>query len=151
MILFLTIQVIHEICYEFAKQYMTFDEPIPEFDSRYQGKLETVLQIPQRSIGGKLMYKNLHEQAAILFYEMIKLHPFLNGNKRIAVVSLNVFLILNGCKLKTSNKALYDVAMMVAKSPGSERENVSKALKRFISISSQPIDLEEFAKKYLKR
>jgi len=92
MSLFLNIQDIEEVCYEFAKRYLTFDEEIPEFQSRYEGKLETALRIPQKTIGGKLMYQTLHGQAAVLFYEMIKLHPFLNGNKRIALVSLNVFL-----------------------------------------------------------
>lgn len=150
MSLFLNIQDIEEVCYEFAKKYLTFNEEIPEFQLRYKGKLEAALEIPQKSIGGKLMYKNLHEQAAVFFYEMIKLHPFLNGNKRIAVVSLNVFLILNGCELKTSNKMLYEVAMMVAKSQGSDRDQELKKLKIFIINNTKSIDLDKLAKKYLK-
>ena len=63
---------------------------------------------------------------------MTKLHPFLNGNKRIACVSLTTFLSLNGKWLKTNWRKLYDIAVIVATSPTENREGILKLLSEFI-------------------
>jgi death-on-curing protein len=44
---------------------------------------------------GKRLYPTLVATAAILFYLMIKNHPFQNGNKRIAITTLLTFLYNN--------------------------------------------------------
>ena len=80
---FLTLEDIRDICYVYAKAHLTHDEPIPSFDTRYSEKLEAVLASPQTQIGGRFVYSSMSLQAAVLFYEMIKQHPFLNGNKRM--------------------------------------------------------------------
>ncbi len=129
---FLILEHVRKICYEYAKSHLTYDEPIPSFDTRFPGKLEGCLQAPQQSHEGMLFYKTLPEQAAVLFYEMIKIHPFLNGNKRIAMVSLMTFLSLNGKWIHTSWRTLYDIAITVASSDPRNREGVLKLLKEFI-------------------
>lgn len=129
---FLTLKDVRDICYVYAKTHLTHNEPIPSFDSRYPEKLETVLASPQTQIGGNFMHSLLPQQAAVLFYEMIKQHPFLNGNKRIACVSLMVFLSLNGKWLKTSWRGLYDISMTIAASRSDNREGILKLLKEFI-------------------
>jgi death-on-curing protein len=53
-------------------------------------------------------------KAAILFYTMIKDHPFVNGNKRIAVTTMLVFLYLNGKWLSISKEDLYELSLQVA-------------------------------------
>lgn len=129
---FLTIEDIENICYEYAKAHLKHDEPIPSFNSRYPDKLETALFPPQKTFGNKLMYPTLEEQASVLFYSLNKLHPFENGNKRIASVSLFSFLLLNEKWLKVDWKELYDVAMIVAKSDPENREGIIKLLIDFI-------------------
>jgi len=37
---FLTIDHIRDICFALAREFLTFDEPIPEFETRFPGKLE---------------------------------------------------------------------------------------------------------------
>lgn len=63
---------------------------------------------------------------------MIKQHPFLNGNKRIACVSLMVFLSLNDKWLTVTWRELYDIAITVASSQSDNREGLLKLLKEFI-------------------
>lgn len=62
-------------------------------------------------------------------------HPFLNGNKRIAVVSLLVFLSLNGRWLRMDWKTLYGLTVFVANSDPSDRDKVLKTLVQFIEYS----------------
>ena len=129
---FLSEEDIKNICYEYAKAHLTYDEPIPSFGTKYADKLETALASPQKIISGKLIYPGLPEQTAVLFYEMIKLHPFMNGNKRIACVSLMAFLSLNGKWLKTDWQELYDIAVTVANSQTKNRSGILKLLNEFV-------------------
>lgn len=129
---YLTLEDVRDICYVYAKAHLTHDEPIPSFDTRYPDKLEAVLASPQTQICGAYVHSSMSRRAAVLFYEMIKQHPFLNGNKRIACVSLMVFLSLNGTWLKTSWRELYDIAVTVATSRSDNREGMLQLLTDFI-------------------
>lgn len=129
---FLTLEDIRDICYVYAKVHLTHDEPIPSFDTRYPEKIDAVLASPQTQIGGNFVHSTISRQTAVLFYEMIKQHPFLNGNKRIGCVSLMVFLSLNGAWLKTSWRELYDIAVSVAISLSANREGMLQLLTDFI-------------------
>ncbi len=121
-----------EVSYVYAKAHLTHDEPISFFDTRYPEKLEAVLASPQTQMGGRFVHSSMSRQAAVLFYELIKQHPFLNGNKRIACVSLMVFLSLNDAWLKTSWRELYDIAVTVATSRTDNREGMLQLLTDFI-------------------
>lgn len=90
----LTIDDFEFICFDFTREYLTFDEPIPDYSTKDSALLESALGSPRQTFGGKLLYPTLLKQASILFYSLIKNHPFKNGNKRIAVISLLVFLII---------------------------------------------------------
>lgn len=63
---------------------------------------------------------------------MIKNHPFSNGNKRIAVTTLFVFLALNGKWIEVSNQELYNFAVWVASSPPQVMEQTVEAIQSFI-------------------
>lgn len=129
---FLSLEDIKNICFEYAQAHLSYNEPIPSFDSRYPEKLETALAAPRAAYDNRQIYPTFSQQAAVFFYEMIKLHPFLNGNKRIACVSLMTFLLLNSYWLKTNWKELYDIAITVASSNPENRDGVLKLLSEFI-------------------
>ncbi len=93
--LLITIAEVEYIAFRLARETMTWDEKIPDFSSRLPGKLESCLAVPFQSFEGKKFYKGLLEKAAVLFYLMIKNHPFENGNKRIAMTTLLYFLFKN--------------------------------------------------------
>ena len=65
------------------------------------GLLESALYRPRTGY-----YADLAEMAAALFESLIMNHPFIDGNKRVAFFATDVFLRLNGYKLKVdANKA----------------------------------------------
>ena len=60
-----------------------------------QGLLESAISVPFQSYGGVPLYSSIYEKAARLCYGLAKNHPFIDGNKRIAIHSMLVFLSIN--------------------------------------------------------
>jgi len=110
------------ICFNLTRELMSFDEPIPDYSTRNNNLLESSLAVSRQTFDKKLIYPDLRSQATALFYSLIKNHPFLNGNKRIAVITLLVFLSLNGKWLEISPKLLYEIAVSVAESKAKDKE-----------------------------
>ena len=111
---FLTLNDIKDICFSAARELYKFNEPLPELSTRFPHKLEAVLGIPETEVFGKKVHNTTIDQAACYFYYIIKNHPFLNGNKRIAVISCYVFLRLNDHELTASWEAIYDFAITIS-------------------------------------
>lgn len=135
MIKSLTIQEVELIAHRLAKRIMEWDEPIPDFATRFPNKLESCLLTPFQTFGKKPLYEGLIGKASILFYLMIKNHPFQNGNKRIAVTTLFVFLSNHGKWLTVSNQELYNFAIWVAQSPPQFKDQMTSAINKFIKTN----------------
>lgn len=131
----ITLDEIRHIAHSLAKETMGWDEPIPEFDTRYPNKLESCIITPFQTFDKKLLFHGLIEKAAVLFYLIIKNHPFQNGNKRIAVTTLLVFLFINGYWLEMDAQTLYNRAVWVASSPPDAKEEAIKYIERFLKSS----------------
>jgi len=126
---------IEYVSFSLAREHLSFKEPIPDFSTRFPNILESCLLIPFQKFQDKDAYKGLLGKTAILFYLMIKNHPFLNGNKRIAVTTLFVFLYKNKKWLKVDNQELYNFAIWVAQSPAKLKEEVVKGIEKFLRSS----------------
>ncbi|OHA94151.1 MAG: hypothetical protein A3C62_02055 [Candidatus Zambryskibacteria bacterium RIFCSPHIGHO2_02_FULL_39_16] len=127
-----TISEVEYIAFSLAQELMEYGEPIPPFDTRYPEKLESCLQTPFQTFDGKSLYQTFESKAAALFYFMIKNHPFQNGNKRVAVVTLYYFLASNKRKLKVGNRKLYEFAREVASSDPQGKDRVLANIRAFI-------------------
>lgn len=110
----LTIAEVEYTAFRMAEEIMTWNEPIPEFGSRFPNILESCLEQPFVRFGAKDLYRGLVGKGAMLFYLLIKNHPFQNGNKRIAIMSLLYFLFKNGKWLDVDNHGLYKFAKGIA-------------------------------------
>ncbi len=127
------------IAFRLAREFMTFDEPIPDFTTRFPNILESCLLVPFQKFEKKPLYRGLIGKAAILFYLLIKNHPFQNGNKRIAMTTLLVFLYKNNKWVKADNKELYNFAVWVAESLAELKTETVRAVEHF--LKSHLIDL----------
>lgn len=127
-----TISEVEYIAFSLAKELMEYGEPIPPFDTRYPEKLESCLQTPFQTFGKKSLYQSFESKAAALFYFMIKNHPFQNGNKRVAVVTLYYFLTSNKRRLRVGNRKLYEFAREVASSDPREKDKVLADIRAFV-------------------
>ena len=124
----LTISDVERVSFVLARELLRFNEPIPDFATRFPGRLESCLDTPLQSFGRKSLYPTLLDKAAILFYLMIKNHPFQNGNKRIAMTTLFVFLHDNGRWLKIDPHELYQFTMWIASSPAKAQQPTVQAI-----------------------
>lgn len=132
MIVKINVEEVELIAHRLAKELMSWDEPIPDFATRFPNVLESCLNTPFQTYDKRNLYHGLVSQAAMLFYLMIKNHPFQNGNKRIAVTTLLVFLSKNNKWLFVPNQELYNFSVWVASSPPDYREEVVTAIEKFI-------------------
>ncbi len=132
MIKLLSITEVEYIAFRLARELMTYNEPIPDFTTRFPNILESCLLVPFQSFAKKPLYKGLTSKAAILFYLMIKNHPFQNGNKRIAMTTLFGFLYKNKKWLKVDTKELYNFAVWVAGSSPKVKTETVQAIETFL-------------------
>lgn len=121
------------LCFNSTLEFLSFNEPIPEYNTRNNALLDSALASSKHTFDGKLFYSTLVEQASILFYSIIKNHPFLNGNKRIAVMTLLIFLALNGKWIKIAPIDLYKLAIITAESNSKLRDMVLKKNTKIIN------------------
>ena len=103
---------------------------------RDEGALESTLARPQH-----LMHYNsaatLAELAACYGFGFARNHVFTDGNKRIALVSINVFLQINGTNLTSSEVAAVHLITDLA---GGRLDEASLA--EWIAQNSEPFDLD---------
>lgn len=128
----ISITEVEYITYTLAKELMSWDEPIPDFGSRFPHTLESCLATPFQSFRRKPFYVGLVGKASALFYLMIKNHPFQNGNKRIAMATLFYFLYKNEKWLRVDDKELYNFAKWVAESNPKLKDETLRATEKFI-------------------
>lgn len=128
----LTIVEVEYVAFRLAKELMEWNEPIPSFESRFPNVLESCLATPFQTFQKKPAYKGLIGKAAMLFYLMIKNHPFQNGNKRIAMTTLFYFLYKNKKWLKVDNQELYNFSKWVAESNPKLKDQTVAAIEKFV-------------------
>lgn len=109
--LHLSVEIVREIHAEAIMQFGGSD------GVREMALLESAVAAPQASFGGKSPYKDIAEVAAGYMFYLCKNHPFIDGNKRVALAACLVFLRLNGIEPRADGpeweKLVFDVAASV--------------------------------------
>jgi death-on-curing protein len=77
--------------------------------------LSSAMYMPQSSFGGEYLHKTIPAMAAAYAFHICQNHPFIDGNKRVALASSLVFLDINGIIFNCKDEELYDEIMEVAK------------------------------------
>lgn len=132
MIKNINVAEVEYLAFKLAKESMGFNEPIPDFSTRFPNALERCLAAPYQTFGSKYLYRGLVGKASILFYSMIKNHPFQNGNKRIAMTTLLTFLYFNNKWISIDNQSLYNFTIWIASSPSEASTHVIQAIADFL-------------------
>lgn len=68
---------------------------------RDSGLLESALAQPQQGFGGQFAHAFPFEMAAAYAFHIAKNHPFMDGNKRAALLCCGAFLRMNGWNLES--------------------------------------------------
>lgn len=81
---------------------------------RDRGLLESAVAMPQSKFGGNDLHVGLSEKAAAYHFHLCANHPFMEGNKRVAVAAAEVFLLINGQELSASDNDVEVLTLGVA-------------------------------------
>lgn len=96
------------------------------------GSLESALYRPQTGY-----YEDIIQMAAALMESLFINHPFLDGNKRAAVFLTDIFLRMNGWKIKMQPKTSHRFIVTLLRHKGPYYPKIEKWLrKHVVSISS---------------
>ena len=95
-----------------------------DYNCRDFALLESAISSPLQTFGGRELYPTLFEKAAQLFHSLISNHCFLDGNKRIALHAMCVFLAINGMVINTTQDRLYELAMSTANGEMTQKDVV---------------------------
>lgn len=97
------------------------------------GLLESAVFRPQSTFDGEELYPNTFEKAAVLLHSLLLNHVFMDGNKRTSIVSILVFLELNGYLFTISQKRLVKLAQDVE----NKKMNLESLIKFFSKHSKK--------------
>ncbi len=78
------------------------------------GRLESVIASQTQEVFGEELYKNLFEKAAALCRGVIADHPFVDGNKRTAMLVATTYLRINGVEFIAKAGEIEDFAVQIA-------------------------------------
>lgn len=106
----LSVEIVREIRAEALKQFGGLD------GVRDENLLASAVLAPQSSFGGTSPYTDVVEIAAAYLFYICRNHPFLDGNKRTAIMAAIVFLRLNGIELKPDSEQWENLMLEVASS-----------------------------------
>jgi len=76
--------------------------------------LDSALAQPKMTAGGKFVHKTLFDKAAAYGFHICRNHPFVDGNKRVAFVLMDIFLQKNGWEITASEEEAYLMVMQLA-------------------------------------
>jgi len=104
----------------------------PGYIVKDEGRLESSLTQPFQSIEGNELYPTLVDKGSMLYYFCIKNHPFEDGNKRMGIFSLLLYLYKNGYWLDATNDELFDITVYTASSKVEDMAEVVEKIKEFV-------------------
>ena len=81
---------------------------------RDQALLNSALESAFQTFDGQELYPTIEEKGARIGFSLIANHAFIDGNKRIGMFVLLVFLEINEIKVKTTNDEVARVGLAVA-------------------------------------
>jgi len=133
------VEYIHD---KLVAERMPFDEPIDPHAFRDLDGLDSAVNRPFHTFDGQDLHPTLAHKAAALFHSLACNHSFLNGNKRTAVMALDMFLTANERCLLINNDDVYQLAKgtVMAHQQGIELDVLLRELTN--RIETESIDFE---------
>ncbi len=99
---------------------------------RDENLLASAVLTPQSSFGGKSPYSDIIEVAAAYLYYLCANHPFVDGNKRTAMMAAIVFLRLNEIETKPDSDEWEAFVLDLAASQ-LDREGTTDRLRKLVN------------------
>ncbi len=82
---------------------------------RDQGALEAAVARAAATFSGEDLYPDLAAKAAALLHSLTMNHPFVDGNKRVAVAAAELFIEVNDHQVVAADAELEELTLSVAR------------------------------------
>ena len=122
------------------KELIAKKEASDLFGQENSNRFKAILGSIYQTFDKKELYPSLEEKAAHLLYFIIKDHPFVDGNKRIAsflfvyFLDKNNFLYRKSGEKKINDNALTTLALLIAISDPKDKDRIIKIITNLIAI-----------------
>ncbi|MCK4374461.1 MAG: type II toxin-antitoxin system death-on-curing family toxin [Candidatus Brocadiae bacterium] len=104
---------------------------------RDRGLLESAVTMPAAQFGGEFLHRDISAMAAAYLYHICRNHAFVDGNKRTALATAEIFVLLNDMRLSATNEELEELTRAVAEGKTSKGE-VAAFFRRNVLQSEEP-------------
>ena len=103
-----TVQDIHELHTQLENVFVLSS------GVRDENLLASAVNTPFQTFMGNNLYPSIYDKAAQLCYGIANNHPFTDGNKRTALHSMYVYLIINGYDITATQQDVENLIINVA-------------------------------------
>ncbi|MFR2874579.1 MAG: type II toxin-antitoxin system death-on-curing family toxin [Veillonella atypica] len=104
----LTVEDIYELHIQLEKTFILAS------GIRDENLLASAVNTPFQTFMGNDLYPSIYDKAAQLCYGIANNHPFTDGNKRTALHSMYVYLIINGFDITATQQDVENMIINVA-------------------------------------
>jgi death-on-curing protein len=108
-----------------------------EYGVRDIDLLSSAMAMPQTTYAGQYLHADFFEQAAAYAFHICQNHPFVDGNKRVALATALVYLDLNGVALSDPEGKLFRLMMNVANGKA-KKKDIARAFKDLSEKKARP-------------
>jgi len=129
-----------KVIQELKKELIVKGEASDLFGQENDKKFQAILGSIYQTFDKKELYPSLEEKAAHLLYFIVKDHPFIDGNKRIAsflfiyLLDKNDFLYRKNGEKKINDNALTALTLLIAVSSLKEKDKLIKIITNLVAI-----------------
>lgn len=138
----LTLELCRNIFNYAKEQNPKFIVELQSFDDRYADRLEGILGSVQSTWDGILFHETILEASASYLFKLIWLHPFSNGNKRIAIMLTHIFLIVHDIDFTLTENEMYALATNIVENNKDRSDaEILEACKKVIQDNTKDLKL----------
>lgn len=143
-----TVNAVEDVHNGLVAMFEAEEDPVSPAGVKSPSLLESAIGRPHTGIGTSDKYDTLYRKSAALFHSLTKNHPFHNGNKRTALVTLLTTLHRNNRRLRpeVTDDELFDFVLSVtadefpAPESALDVDAVVEEISRWIKERTVPID-----------
>jgi death on curing protein len=102
----------------------------PDTPIRDAGLIDSAAHRPRTTVFGEDAYPDLHTKAAAILHSILRNHPLVDGNKRLALAGTIAFLGVQGRRLTLTNDQAYDLVIAISTGELDDVEAIAERLRR---------------------
>ncbi len=125
-------QLTYDEARTFLDELKTNENFSDNFASERSEYLSGIVAGLYQTFDGEELYGNVQEKAANLLYQVVKDHPFFDGNKRSGAALFIYFLAKNNALRDINSNALAAITLMTALSKPNEKEQIVLLIRNFL-------------------